>query len=69
MRPVLEASYSTVQYTGGLGTAMIPKVSFFCNKNIDISCIPESFHTVISQQIFVKGVLHFVDHDNFSTLE
>jgi len=26
VRPVLEASYSTVQYTGGLGTAMIPKV-------------------------------------------
>jgi 3-hydroxyisobutyrate dehydrogenase len=26
VRPILEASYSTVQYTGGLGTAMIPKV-------------------------------------------
>lgn len=26
VRPILEASYSTAQYTGGLGTAMIPKV-------------------------------------------
>lgn len=26
VRPVLDASYSTVMYTGGLGTAMIPKV-------------------------------------------
>ena len=26
VRNILEASYSTVQYTGGLGTAMIPKV-------------------------------------------
>jgi len=26
VKPILEASYSTVQYTGGLGTAMIPKV-------------------------------------------
>jgi len=26
VRRILEASYSTVQYTGGLGTAMIPKV-------------------------------------------
>jgi len=25
-KPILDASYSTVQYTGGLGTAMIPKV-------------------------------------------
>ena len=27
VRPVLDASYSSVMYTGGLGTAMIPKVS------------------------------------------
>lgn len=26
VKPILDASYSTVQYTGGLGTAMIPKV-------------------------------------------
>ena len=26
VRPVLDASYSSVMYTGGLGTAMIPKV-------------------------------------------
>ena len=26
VRPILAASYSTAQYTGGLGTAMIPKV-------------------------------------------
>ena len=25
-KPVLDASYSTVLYTGGVGTAMIPKV-------------------------------------------
>ena len=25
-KPILEASYSTVMYTGGVGTAMIPKV-------------------------------------------
>jgi hypothetical protein len=29
VKPILEASYSTVQYTGGLGTAMIPKVIIF----------------------------------------
>ena len=27
VRPVLDASYSSVMYTGGLGTAMIPKVN------------------------------------------
>ena len=26
VRPVLEASFSNVMYTGGIGTAMIPKV-------------------------------------------
>ena len=26
VREILNASYSTVMYTGGLGTAMIPKV-------------------------------------------
>ena len=26
VKPVLDASYSTVLYTGGVGTAMIPKV-------------------------------------------
>ena len=26
VKPVLDASYSSVMYTGGLGTAMIPKV-------------------------------------------
>ena len=26
VRPLLDASYSSVMYTGGLGTAMIPKV-------------------------------------------
>ena len=25
-QPILDASYSSVMYTGGLGTAMIPKV-------------------------------------------
>ena len=25
-KPILDASYSTVMYTGGIGTAMIPKV-------------------------------------------
>ena len=40
VRPVLDASYSSVMYTGGLGTAMIPKV----NRNINFlstasSCI------------------------------
>ena len=40
VRPVLDASYSSVMYTGGLGTAMIPKV----NRNIKVlstvsSCI------------------------------
>ena len=29
VRPVLDASYSSVMYTGGLGTAMIPKVSTY----------------------------------------
>ena len=33
VRPVLDASYSSVMYTGGLGTAMIPKV------NINLSVI------------------------------
>ena len=26
VKPILDASYSSVMYTGGLGTAMIPKV-------------------------------------------
>ena len=26
VKPVLEASFSNVMYTGGIGTAMIPKV-------------------------------------------
>ena len=30
VRPVLDASYSSVMYTGGLGTAMIPKVNMYC---------------------------------------
>lgn len=36
VRPILEASYSTVQYTGGLGTAMIPKVlsNMICGLNV-----------------------------------
>ena len=29
VRPVLDASYSSVMYTGGLGTAMIPKVNMY----------------------------------------
>ena len=28
VREILNASYSTVMYTGGLGTAMIPKVKW-----------------------------------------
>ena len=27
VKPILSASYSSVMYTGGLGTAMIPKVN------------------------------------------
>ena len=32
VRPVLDASYSSVMYTGGLGTAMIPKVNMYCTR-------------------------------------
>ena len=39
VKPVLEASFSNVMYTGGIGTAMIPKARFFpdgegCKVNI-----------------------------------
>ena len=37
VRPVLDASYSSVMYTGGLGTAMIPKVNISRQKKLPVN--------------------------------
>ena len=43
VKPILDASYSSVMYTGGLGTAMIPKVIYINKVTLRLSVCVSDF--------------------------
>ena len=62
-KPILDASYSTVQYTGGLGTAMIPKVlsNMLCGLQVGQlgpSQIPQAMLPKVLNLTRIQGVRH-----------